>query len=108
MWFPTLLEANRQLNLPKLLLFLSLPLYILDQATKAWTVSNFSEPHPGYFGTQDVAWKIIPDVFHWTRVHNQGVAFGLGNGTAWAPVVFLLVPHHRSGDDPGLLEKGRF
>ena len=26
------------------------------------------------------------------RVHNQGVAFGFGNGTAWAPVVFLLVP----------------
>jgi signal peptidase II len=26
------------------------------------------------------------------RVHNQGVAFGFGNGTAWAPVVFLIVP----------------
>jgi signal peptidase II len=25
-------------------------------------------------------------------VHNQGVAFGFGNGTDWAPVVFLLVP----------------
>ena len=28
----------------------------------------------------------------WVRIHNQGVAFGLGNGTSWAPVVFLLVP----------------
>lgn len=80
------------MTLARLLLFLTLPLYVLDQATKAWTVSKFSEPHPGFFGTPDNAWKIIPDVFHWTRVHNQGVAFGLGNGTAWAPVVFLCVP----------------
>lgn len=80
------------MTLPKLLLCLTLPLYILDQATKAWTVSHFSDPHPGYFGTQDIPWMIIPDVFHWTRVHNQGVAFGLGNGTSWAPIVFLLVP----------------
>jgi len=80
------------MNFPKLLLFLTLPLYILDQITKAWTVSRFTEPHAGYFGTSDIPWLIIPDVFHWTRVHNQGVAFGLGNGTAWAPIVFLFVP----------------
>ncbi|MBC7980580.1 MAG: signal peptidase II, partial [Armatimonadetes bacterium] len=36
--------------------------------------------------------KIIDDVLHWARIHNQGVAFGLGNGTEWAPVVFMLVP----------------
>ncbi|MDP4625718.1 MAG: signal peptidase II [Akkermansiaceae bacterium] len=76
----------------KLLLFLCLPLYILDQITKAWTVKNFSEPYPGYFGSSDPAWEIIPGFFHWIRVHNQGVAFGLGNGTSWAPVVFLIVP----------------
>jgi lipoprotein signal peptidase len=35
---------------------------------------------------------VIEDVFHLVRVHNQGVAFGFGNGTAWAPVVFLIVP----------------
>jgi len=80
------------MNFPKLLLFLTLPLYILDQITKAWTVSRFTEPHAGYFGTSDIPWLIIPDVFHWTRIHNQGVAFGLGNGTAWAPIVFLFVP----------------
>ncbi len=27
-----------------------------------------------------------------TRVHNTGVAFGFGNGTAWAGYVFLAVP----------------
>ncbi|MFD2255454.1 signal peptidase II [Luteolibacter algae] len=76
------------MSLPKLLLFLSLPLYLLDQATKAWTVSNFAPP----WSPEASQWKIIPDIFHWIRVHNQGVAFGLGNGTEWAPIVFLLVP----------------
>lgn len=76
------------MTLKKLLLFLTLPLYILDQATKAWTVANFAPPW-----SQDAhQWKVIPDVFHWIRIHNQGVAFGLGNGTTWAPVVFLIVP----------------
>jgi signal peptidase II len=78
--------------LPRLLLFLTLPLYILDQATKAWTVANFSEPPAGAFGSLDMPWMIIPDWFEWRRVHNQGVAFGMGNGTTWAPIVFLFVP----------------
>jgi signal peptidase II len=78
--------------LTRLLLFLTLPLYILDQITKAWTVANFSEPPPGGFGSLDMPWMIIPDWLEWKRVHNQGVAFGLGNGTTWAPIVFLLVP----------------
>lgn len=81
-----------KLEFSRLLLCLTLPLYILDQATKAWTVSHFSEPPPGHFSSYDLAWKIIPDWFHWIRVHNQGVAFGLGNGTSWAPIVFLCVP----------------
>jgi signal peptidase II len=80
------------MTLPRLLLFLTLPLYILDQLTKAWTVANFSEPVPGGFSSHDMPWMIIPDWLHWIRVHNQGVAFGLGNGTTWAPIVFLLVP----------------
>jgi signal peptidase II len=76
------------MTLPKLLLFLTLPLYLLDQATKFWTIRNFAPPweEPG----ANIA--VIEGVFHWIRVHNQGVAFGFGNGTAWAPVVFLLVP----------------
>lgn len=31
-----------------------------------------------------------------TRVHNTGVAFGLGNGTAWSSYVFLASPCWRS------------
>jgi signal peptidase II len=80
------------MKLKTLFLGLTLPLYLLDQATKAWTVDNFIEPSIGKFGSPSAAWKIIPEWFHWIRVHNQGVAFGLGNGTTWAPIVFLFVP----------------
>lgn len=80
------------MTLKKLLLTLTLPLYVLDQATKGWTVAHFSEPSKGYFATYDESIKVIKNFFELTRVHNQGVAFGLGNGTAWAPIVFLIVP----------------
>ena len=36
--------------------------------------------------------EIIEGYFNIVRVHNQGVAFGFGNGTSWAPFVFLVVP----------------
>ena len=91
--------------LGKRLLQFALPLYILDQITKWWTVFHFSEPplirilnQDGQeevvraFGTADDPIVVIDGFFNITRVHNQGVAFGFGNGTAWAPVVFLLIP----------------
>jgi signal peptidase II len=61
---------------------------VLDQITKFWTVHTFAPPW------QDPQAKIavIQDWFYLVRVHNQGVAFGFGNGTAWAPIVFLVVP----------------
>lgn len=70
----------------QLLLFITLPLYILDQATKFWTVCNMEPPYP----VQRI--HLIDGWLEWVRVHNQGVAFGIGNGTSWAPIVFLLVP----------------
>ena len=76
------------MTLPKLLLFLTLPLYLLDQVTKFWTVGKF--PPPWSHEAFDL--PVISNVFHLVRVHNQGVAFGFGNGTTWAPIVFLLVP----------------
>lgn len=78
--------------LRKLLLWLALPLYVLDQITKAWTVSRFPLPwrQAGEPGVDFI--PVIENTFHLVRVHNQGVAFGFGNGTAWAPVVFLFVP----------------
>ena len=76
------------MTLPKLLLFLSLPLYVLDQITKFWTVGKFPPPwsHEAFHE------PVVENFFHLVRVHNQGVAFGFGNGSAWAPVVFLFVP----------------
>ena len=74
--------------MPRLLLFLTLPLYIIDQLTKFWTVGRFPPP----WSDQAHDLPVIPNFFHLVRVHNQGVAFGLGNGTTWAPVVFLFVP----------------
>lgn len=76
------------MNLPRLLVILTLPLYIIDQITKFWTIGTFQPPwqQPGAHIT------VIENFFYLVRVHNQGVAFGFGNGTAWAPVVFLIVP----------------
>lgn len=76
------------MTLPRLLLFLTLPLYVLDQITKFWTIGKFPPPweQPG------ANISVIDHFFHLVRVHNQGVAFGFGNGTSWAPVVFLVVP----------------
>jgi signal peptidase II len=76
------------MTLPRLLLCLTLPLYVLDQITKFWTIATF--PPPWRAPGANIA--VIENVFHLVRVHNQGVAFGFGNGTTWAPVVFLFVP----------------
>ncbi len=76
------------MTFPKLLLFLTLPLYVLDQVTKFWTVNTFAPP----WSDDRSQIIVVENFFHLVRVHNQGVAFGFGNGTAWAPVVFLIVP----------------
>jgi len=78
-------------ELVRLLLGISLPLYIADQATKFWIVARFPEPPPGMFSSGE-AIPVIEGFFNIVRVHNQGVAFGFGNGSDWAPVVFLVVP----------------
>jgi signal peptidase II len=70
----------------KLFLFITLPLFVLDQVSKWWIVFNFPEPGFGNRVIEFSSW------FHFIRVHNTGVAFGMGNGTAWAPIVFLFVP----------------
>lgn len=93
-----------------LLLKISLPLIVLDQITKWWVVFNFKQPYlptveyPYVYTHEGVAGKfwmhgdkmdmipIIDGFFNISRVHNQGVAFGFGNGSAWAPIVFLIVP----------------
>lgn len=70
------------------LLAISLPLYVIDQITKWLIVLNFPQPAPGYNGSEKLV-PVVEGFFNIVRVHNQGVAFGFGNGTVWAPVVFL-------------------
>jgi signal peptidase II len=76
------------MTFPRLILCLSLPLYLLDQITKFWTVNHL--PPPWSPEAHDI--PVIDNFFRIVRVHNQGVAFGFGNGSSWAPVVFLVVP----------------
>lgn len=93
-----------------LLLKISLPLVVIDQLTKWWVVFNFKQPylpHKEFPYMEPIGefegkyWlarnytdqiEVIDGFFNIVRVHNQGVAFGMGNGSSWAPVVFLIVP----------------
>lgn len=76
------------MSIKRFLLGVTLPLYVLDQITKWAVVMNFPEPLPGYSGSSKAV-PVIDGFFNLVRVHNQGVAFGFGNGTVWAPIVFL-------------------
>ncbi len=66
----------------RLFLFLSLPLLLLDIVTKEWILRRFPPP------PVTDAITVMPGIFEITRVHNTGVAFGMGNGTVWSNVVF--------------------
>jgi signal peptidase II len=67
-------------------LLLSLPLFLLDFVTKEWTVRRFAPPDPvaGWHDFQTV----VPGVFDLVRIHNTGVAFGMGNGREYANWIF--------------------
>ena len=81
----------------KFILFLSVPLYALDQLTKQW-VLRFISPYD--------ARVVVPDFFNLVNVTNTGAAFGSfkGNNTffvvisiiALVVVTVLLVRHSRS------------
>jgi signal peptidase II len=86
-------ESSNPLILPlmrKLILFITLPLFVLDILTKQYIVSNFPDPEMIDPGTGRVV-PVIDGFFSIVRVHNRGVAFGLGNHTEWANVVFGCV-----------------
>ena len=81
----------------RFILFLSLPLYALDQLTKQWVLRSIS--------LYD-ARSVVPDFFNLVNVPNTGAAFGSfkGNNTffviisiiALVVVTILLVRHWRS------------
>ena len=66
-------------------------LYVLDQVTKWLVVFNFEEPNRFYLDGVPVVSDCSVFCFNLVRAHNQGVAFGMGDGTTWAPFVFLCV-----------------
>jgi signal peptidase II len=81
----------------RFILFLSLPLYALDQLTKQLVMR--------FIGLYDVR-NVVPDFFHLVNVTNTGAAFGSfkGNNTFFVVISFvalvvvtiLLVRHRRS------------
>ena len=81
----------------RFILFLTLPLYALDQLTKQWILRSIS-PYE--------ARNVVPDFFNLVNVPNTGAAFGSfkGNNTffvvisviAMVVVTVLLVRHRRS------------
>ena len=82
----------------KFILFLSLPLYALDQLTKQWVLRSIS-PYD--------ARSVVPDFFNLVNVTNDGAAFGSfkGNNTFFViismialVVVTVLVVRPRRSD----------
>lgn len=74
-----------------LLLFLTLPLFILDQVTKQWTVTRFAPPGEQAGIPEHDFITVVPGWFDLVRVHNTGVAFGMANGAKGANYIFGAV-----------------
>jgi signal peptidase II len=91
-------------SLVRLVLLISLPLFILDFVTKEWTVRTFPAPEA------DVTPRItvIPDYFDFVRVHNTGVAFGMGNGGAYSNYIFGAISLTALGSLCWMYKKGAF
>lgn len=64
----------------RLLIFLSVPLYITDQVTKHWIVQNFPLRGEGKV--------IIENFFTIHHIDNTGIAFGNFNGGAYSNYIF--------------------
>ncbi|MCB1236043.1 MAG: signal peptidase II [Verrucomicrobiae bacterium] len=87
------------------ILFLSLPLFFIDQLTKYWIVSDF--PAPDSAETQRVI-EAIPGFFNIVRVHNTGMAFGRFNGAEHANLAFGAIAITALGAIFWLWKKGAF
>lgn len=93
-------DANRRLGWG--LIGMMIGLYVLDQVSKFLIVLNFYPP--SQTPEQHLLWRlmsekpletvipVIDGFFNIVRVHNTGVAFGFGNGSAWSVYVFLAIP----------------
>ena len=66
----------------RLLYLLTLPLYLLDQATKIAILRSFEEHQSR---------PVIDGFFNLVRVHNRGIAFGSFNEGATSNIIFTIV-----------------
>ncbi|MDB4673579.1 signal peptidase II [Verrucomicrobiales bacterium] len=71
----------------KLILLLTLPLFVLDFITKEIVVRKFDPPSEA--GIDSV--PVIDGFFNLVRLHNTGIAFGHFNGEIWANILFTIV-----------------
>ncbi len=78
-------------RIPVCLLLMVLVLCLLDQASKWFIVLNFELPTPYWLDRVPVIAGSSLMNFDIIRIHNNGVAFGAGSGTVWAPYVFLSI-----------------
>lgn len=78
-------------KIPLYLILIICVLYLLDQASKWYIVFHYDLPTPYYLDRTSVISGSALMNFDLVRIHNTGVAFGMGNGTAWAPLLFLGV-----------------
>ena len=88
----------------RLLLVVSLPLYLLDQGTKALVLRNISMVD---------CIQIVPGFFNLVQVHNTGAAFGMMPNNniffvalAAAALIFLAVLAKRGTFPPGPMRWG--
>ena len=89
--------------MPRILFTLTLPLYLIDQATKIAVLQTLVlHEHI----------EVIPGLFNIVRVHNTGIAFGQFNEGSGANLIFTLVAisaligisiFWRKGHFPGLI-----
>ncbi|MBL9134187.1 MAG: signal peptidase II [Verrucomicrobiaceae bacterium] len=96
----------------RLLLLLTLPLFLADQLTKSWIAGRFPSPFdPQGYGVEEV---VIPGVFWLHHAANTGMAFGLLNGSAYANYFFtgiylaaltFIVVMHRKGAFAGWMSR---
>jgi signal peptidase II len=84
----------------KLLLFITLPLYLLDQLTKGYIVRHYE--------LNGEETTVVPGFFWVHHTANTGVAFGLGNGQWWANYLFGFVSLAAATIITVLVKKGAF
>ncbi len=83
--------AAKKHRIPLALILMVAALYLLDQVSKWLIVLNFEPPTIYFLDRVPVLEGCSLMDFSIVRVHNSGVAFGFGHGTAWAPCVFLCL-----------------